>query len=216
VVQLIRDMLKKQPGRRPCSEAVLTHLYFWNSSECLKFLTVVYDLIKDLKEDTKALNAIKKALSVNKASREMIFEISSSCDIPENLRDSVEDIIKSNDPHKTFTLLETMIEEVSFNFYVFDVLIIVLLLLQGGTHDYHEVWAKSFPNFLWHVYFSLRSFKATHPRLNTFYTKLYEFDKPISMKNYLKRFRSTTDNDDEPKIKRPRKDNIPFWNYYKS
>lgn len=38
--QLIKDMISKDPMKRPTSKAVLTHPFFWNAEKILNFLQV--------------------------------------------------------------------------------------------------------------------------------------------------------------------------------
>lgn len=38
--ELIRDMISKDPSRRPTAKALLTHPFFWNAEKILSFLQV--------------------------------------------------------------------------------------------------------------------------------------------------------------------------------
>lgn len=205
VLQLIKDMLKKQPPQRPKSAAVLENLFFWDSNKCFEFLKVVDELRINLEGDKKALKKIIKALSFNKESKSIVFEISSS--ISEVTRPTVEEVVKSigtKNPETALSLIQKIIEKV--NIQVVSRFLLTICIFQGPNVDYNKNWAQAFPNFLWHVYFGLRSFKAVHPTLDEFYTKNYVFDKPRAMKNYLKRFSTTEKQDDGPKAKSPRRD----------
>lgn len=87
LIQLIKDMVKKQPSQRPPAQAILQHLYFWDIHKILGFIRRAVKLIEGLNSKSRERIKICKPLE---SEPEKVFRGNWYNELPSELKQNLE------------------------------------------------------------------------------------------------------------------------------